>query len=231
MSDTHFLVHVNLPLILSRPGGRFQREVHVFIVFMPSIQTSRRRLPREIREAQICAAALSIFRDYGYEGGSIARIAKKSGLAEGTLYKFYESKKEILEVCICNWYEGVLKEYESDLNHIEKPEQKLRYAISHNIHCLCEDPVISNLYLELRRDQHFKSSLLIEYNKKYIGILRSIIRSLRQGTLGSGISISAITRVIYSCAELGTESHRINNTPLNQDQLTEEILKVTKKLL
>ena len=184
-----------------------------------------------VREAQICTAALSIFRDHGYEGGSIAKIAKESGLAEGALYKFYGSKKEILEAAICQWYDGVLKEYDIELAGIEKNEEKLRYAISHNIRCRCEDPVISNLYLELRRDPYFKGSRLVEYNRKYIGILRSIIRTLRPRNSASDISISAITRVIYSCTELGTEQYRVNQLPLNQEQLTEEILKIAKRLL
>ena len=196
-----------------------------------SVRPKTQRLPREVREAQICAAALSVFREYGYEGGSISRIAKKSELAEGALYKFFGSKKEILEAVICNWYDSTLADYEVKLNTISNTEQKLRYAIRHNVHCRCEDPAISNLYLELRRDQCFKSSRLVDYNKKYIGILREIIRSIRSKSQDSDISISAVTRVIFSYAELGTEQYRINQVPLNQEQLTEEILKIAKRLI
>lgn len=189
------------------------------------------RLPREIRHAQICAAAVSIFRDDGYEGGSISKIAKKAGLSEGALYKFFCSKKEILEAVICRWYDGVLTEYKITLNRIDNSESRLRYAIRHNIQCSCEDPMLSNLYLELRRDQNFKSSRLIEYNKQYIGILRNIIRSIKSERSNSDIPISVITSVIYSYAELGTEQYRINHTPLNQEKLTEEIFKVAKRLI
>lgn len=174
---------------------------------------------------------MQAFREHGYEGASISRIATLAGLADGALYRFYGSKREILESVICRWYEGVLKSYEDVLKRINDPEQKLRYAIRHNINCLCEDANLASLYYELRRDRDFKDSKLIEYNRKYIGILLKIIKEMRGGYTTSDVKIATISRILYAATEIGTERFRIHREPLDQEGLTTEILKVAKRLI
>ncbi len=191
----------------------------------------RRRLPRAAREEQITAAALQVFREHGYDGASISQIAALAGLADGALYKFYGSKKEILESALCRWYEGVLEDYEVVLRAINDPGLRLRYAIRHNIHCICEDASISSLYYELRRDRGFKGSRLVEYNKKYISILLRILKELRGRHDTSDVKITTISRVIYASIEMGTESFRIHQEALDQEALTNEILKVARRLI
>lgn len=191
----------------------------------------RRRLPRATRENQINEAALRSFREHGYHGASISQIASLAGMADGALYKFYGSKKEILESVVCRWYQGVLESYEAALKVIEDPELKLRFAIRHNIHCLCEEVNIASLYYELRRDREFKSSKLIKYNRRYIGILLKILRELRGATVESKIKIATITKILYAAIEVGTESFRVHQEPLDQEALTDEILKVVQRLI
>lgn len=191
----------------------------------------RRRLPRTIREDQINVAALQAFREHGYHGASISQIAALAGLADGALYRFYGSKKEILESVLCRWYEGVLESYEVNLKSIDQSEEQLRYAIRHNIHCLCEDPNIASLYYELRRDRDFKSSVLIDYNKKYISILIKILKKLRGNRRESDVRITTISKILYAAIEIGTERFRIHQEPLDQEALTNEILKVARRLI
>lgn len=196
------------------------------------IKPPRRRLPRSTREAQIKAAALAVFREHGYQGASISQIAALAGLADGALYRYYASKKEILESVICQWYEGILENYQERLDEITVADQRLEYAIRHNISCHCEDPNIANLYYELRRDRDFKSSRLIEYNRRYIGILLGIIKSIRgSGGKADAIKMVTICRVLYSSIETATERFRIHQEPLDQEALTGEIFKVAKKLI
>lgn len=191
----------------------------------------RRRLPRATREDHINAAALYVFRKHGYHNASISEIASLAGLADGALYRFYGSKKEILESVICRWYKGTLENYEIALKEIKDPELRLKYAIRHNIRCLCEDSNIASLYYELRRDRDFTSSKLIEYNKKYIGILLRILREVR-GTQGEmNIKITTISKILYAAIEVGTERFRIHKDPLDQEALTNEIYRVAQRLI
>lgn len=196
-------------------------------------QKRNQRLPKAVREQQIQAAALKVFREKGYHAGSISEIAKEAGLAEGALYKFYRSKKEILEAVICAWYEITLREYEINYAEILNPYERLRYAIAHNLRCLCQDVAIANLYLELRRDNYFRSSRLVDYNKKYIGLMKSAIQEIQQSNRGitHGTRPSLVVEMIYSMVETKSELYRMGERKIDEEDVVNQIYELALKVI
>jgi len=51
------------------------------------------------KEKKIIAAAINIFSEKGFSGSSTSEIAKKAGVAEGTIFRYFKTKKDILR-CI-----------------------------------------------------------------------------------------------------------------------------------
>jgi AcrR family transcriptional regulator len=53
---------------------------------------------KELTEKQrrVLEAAIDVFAEKGFAGASTAEIAKKAGVAEGTIFKTYKTKKELL---------------------------------------------------------------------------------------------------------------------------------------
>ena len=191
------------------------------------------RLPKEIRMRQIEKAALTIFRSKGYKDGSTSEIAREAGVAEGLIFKYYETKVKILEAVICTWYDGVLRNYKCELEKIENPEDKLRYAIENNLRCMCDDVNIANLYLELRRDRYFRSSKLIAYNKKYVGAMVEIIEVLqsKKDEDGRRIRPTLVSQMIYSMIEARSESHRFGEKELDFEKAVNEIYELSLKVI
>ncbi|WP_028603509.1 TetR/AcrR family transcriptional regulator [Ottowia thiooxydans] len=200
---------------------------------VPARQKRNQRLPKLVREQQIQAAALKVFRQKGYHAGSISEIAKEAGLAEGALYKFYRSKKEILEAVICVWYEITLREYEENYAKIASPYDRLKFSVAHNIRCMCEDVAITNLYLELRRDNYFRSSRLIDYNKKYIEKIKSTIREIQENNRGitHGTRPSLVVQMIYSMGEAKSELYRLGERDINEEEVVKEIYELALKVI
>lgn len=196
-------------------------------------QKRNQRLPKAVREQQIQAAALKVFREKGYHAGSISEIAKEAGLAEGALYKFYRSKKEILEAVICAWYEITLREYEIHYAEISNPYERLRYAIAHNLRCLCQDIAIANLYLELRRDHYFRSSRLVDFNKKYIGLMKSSIQEIQENNRGitHGTRPSLVVEMIYSMVETKSELYRMGERGISEEDVVSQIYELALKVI
>lgn len=54
------------------------------------------QLQREQVKDKILEISIQIFRDKGYENATIDEITKTVGIAKGTFYNFYNTKKEIL---------------------------------------------------------------------------------------------------------------------------------------
>ncbi len=57
---------------------------------------SRRRLAPEARRGQISAAAMDLFARQGFARTTTRQIARKAGIAEGTIYRYYRTKHDIL---------------------------------------------------------------------------------------------------------------------------------------
>ncbi|MEI7831893.1 MAG: helix-turn-helix domain-containing protein [bacterium] len=56
----------------------------------------RKRVPAEERRSAILAAAIPVFAANGYERATTREIARAAGVAEGTLYRHFAGKRELL---------------------------------------------------------------------------------------------------------------------------------------
>jgi len=57
---------------------------------------------------KILEAAEQCFSEFGYSEASVAEIVRRSGLAQGTFYNYFDSKKEIFTALIRSIYQGML---------------------------------------------------------------------------------------------------------------------------
>ena len=63
---------------------------------MPDTQRPRaKRLPAEERRQQILDAAIDVFARLGYHGGGTADIAAAAEIGEPTIYRYFESKRDL----------------------------------------------------------------------------------------------------------------------------------------
>lgn len=94
------------------------------------MEKQKNRLSKEARKKQILDSALSLFVDKGYKGTTTLEIARSAGISEVTLFRNFDSKKDI-------FMEGVvpvlLETLEENLaiGDNELPEQALeRFLVS-----------------------------------------------------------------------------------------------------
>lgn len=68
---------------------------------MPSRQERKKNISKQ-RKQQILNAALKVFSEKGFAGATTAEIARTAGISEGTIYKYFGSKRELLMSLIDN---------------------------------------------------------------------------------------------------------------------------------
>ena len=60
------------------------------------VATRARRTESEpVRRAQLLKAARKVFRAKGYDGASVSEIVREAGVAQGTFYLYFPSKKDV----------------------------------------------------------------------------------------------------------------------------------------
>ncbi|MCI5096895.1 MAG: TetR family transcriptional regulator [Rhodobacteraceae bacterium] len=70
--------------------------------------TKRQKL--EEKETRILAAARDVFVEFGFEKGRMAEIAKRAGVAEGTVYLYYQTKKDLVRAVLEQYWARLTRE-------------------------------------------------------------------------------------------------------------------------
>ncbi|MEJ2884475.1 TetR/AcrR family transcriptional regulator [Pedobacter sp. GR22-6] len=84
--------------------------------------------PEKIKES-ISRAAKELFRKYGYHKTSVNEIAKKARIAKATIYKYFESKEQILDAILMNYLDLNLHEILKNQGQFADEEEHLKALV------------------------------------------------------------------------------------------------------
>jgi len=183
------------------------------------------RLGREQRVAEILHAARDVFCEKGYEAAAVAEIAARLGIVEGTIYKYFESKRELLLKVLEHWYEEMFGDYERDLAGVAGARQRLRLLIWRHLRTVREFPLLCRLmFREVRAEQDYHGSVLYARNRRYTQFLVDVLKEgVEAGEFRSDIPPSLLRDMVYG----GIEHHAWNficgRGDLDVDRIAEQI--------
>lgn len=69
----------------------------------------------EEKQENVMRAAINEFLKHGFEKGNIGDIAKKAGVAKGSMYQYFENKRELFLYCTKWSIDTVMKKYQKFL--------------------------------------------------------------------------------------------------------------------
>jgi AcrR family transcriptional regulator len=55
---------------------------------------------KEARPAEILAAALTVFTEQGFAAAKLEEVAKRAGIAKGTLYRYFDTKEDLFRAVV-----------------------------------------------------------------------------------------------------------------------------------
>src|ERR1051325_4264885 len=188
---------------------------------MPAEVRTKKDVVAEFRTSGILEAARKVFADKGFHEATVEDIAEAAGVAKGTVYLYYESKRDVyfaaLKFGIAEMYSFVLQE----LKKVSTPEEKLKALIAAKLaYCDENRDFFKIYYSELGNipsthlggiDDEFKAlyqeqARLIEAILKE-GARKKVIRNLR--TEQTAFAISDIIRGVVTHRILGWSKSKI----------------------
>jgi TetR/AcrR family transcriptional regulator, cholesterol catabolism regulator len=145
----------------------------------------------------ILESAAQVFCQKGYNGASMADIAKVVGLQKATLYHHFGSKQEILAELLDRAMEIVTENMTQVLLLDCRPDEKIKLAMRAYLQVLCEQPDLSSvLLLEYRSLEKELYKRHIVNRDKFEKLWRDLIREgVDSGTLRSE-SVSMTVRAM-----------------------------------
>lgn len=190
-----------------------------------SVRRSFERLPRERRIGDIAEAAQAAFTECGYENASMSAIAERAGVVEGTIYKYFENKRELLNQVLASWYQGLLADQAERLPGIAGTRNRLRYVIWHHFNTIEKNPALCRLFfVEVRTASEYRESPLRQLNRGYTGFAMQVLREgIDAGELRPDIPLRLARDVIYGAIEHHTWDYVCGRGELPVDSLTDSL--------
>src|SRR5215210_2914895 len=88
------------------------------------------------KRERILRAAVDVFADHGYFNAKVAQIAKAAGVADGTIYLYFDGKEDLLITIFREHTRNYLHSLEQRLANINRAEERLRIAVKHHLETL-----------------------------------------------------------------------------------------------
>lgn len=171
----------------------------------PGMEANRKlgRRPREERTQDICAAARVAFAQSGYEGAIMADIASAAGIAEGTVYKMFASKRELLYTVMADWYGSFTRDLVRQLAACEGPAQKLRHLVWHHLSIIEADPALCRVFFrEVRVLDDYRGSPVFELNREYTAhVTRVLEEGVERGVFRDDLPLPLLRDTVFGGLE------------------------------
>ncbi len=167
------------------------------------VRPRRERRPRDERVAQIMRAARGVFCEKGFADASTAEIAARAGVVEGTLYRYFPSKRALLIRVVEDFYERILADYERQLQGVRGTWNRLRFLIWKHLSIIHGDPAMCRLIMhELRPSPEYRQSSVFNLNRRYTRRTLAVIQEgIEQGELAARLPLRTVRDLIFGCAE------------------------------
>lgn len=169
----------------------------------PSTRRQVFRLSRERRVADIMNAAREVFREKGYEDAPLSEIAERANVVEGSIYRYFDNKRDLLVKVIEDWYEGMLADYDQQLSGIAGTRNRLRYMIWRHLATIHDDPALCNLMFQyLRTGKDYSETAVHDLNREYTRRTLDIVKEgIAAGELRPDVPLRLVRDMIYGCVE------------------------------
>ena len=186
---------------------------------------SSRANTRESRTAEILQSARALFTNKGYESTSMAEIAASVGVVEGTVYKYFESKRELLLAVLAHWYEGMFGDYAEDLRGIHGTRARLQFLIWRHLRTLRDNPDFCRLtFNEFRVEKDYHGSTLQGFNRRYTELLVQVLQEgIDSGEIRADLPASLLRDMIYGGIEHHAWPYLCGHGSLDIDTIAEQI--------
>ena len=169
---------------------------------MPAISAER----MQDRYDAILDAAKRAFAEKGYEGASIADIARIAQISDGLAYRYFRNKRDLLFAVLQRFYERILVDLETQVFRHDRFRDRLEALIKRHIQVFVSDTDLCRLFIaEVRVASDYEGSPIQELNRRYTSVLIRIVKeAVKTGDVKPHVNGRGQLKVAQTGRELTT---------------------------
>jgi TetR/AcrR family fatty acid metabolism transcriptional regulator len=163
---------------------------------------SKKAIKREI----IIQAAIEVFSKKGFKPASISEIARKAGVADGTIYHYFRNKEDLFFSIPIEKTNEFRSQLELHLEGISGAFNKIRKFVWYFLYFFKTNPEYGRiLMLEMRVSRSFVKTKTYGFLKQSVGMVMDIIaEGQKEGVIRLDTDVYILRNVI-----LGTLEHMV----------------------
>lgn len=190
---------------------------------------SARAERRQQREGEILDAACAVFLDKGFERASVGEIAARVGVVEGNVFRYFPTKRELLNAVLRRMYEPLIADVGAGFARTAGLRARLRFIVWRHIRVYSETPGLARLVLhEVRTAPDYPSSVLHELQLRYTGFLKQTLEQAQtDGELATGVDFEMARSMVYGGLEHLLWPMLYSRRPVDVDGLSDRFTEVT----
>ena len=150
------------------------------------------------REAILDAAVVEIARR-GYYQTTVAMIAKRAGVADGTIYLYFGNKEEILFSLFDRAMDRFITQGKGELEAMGTAEDKLKHIIDLHLSLVGQDRDLAIItQVELRHSIHFMDQFSRTKVADYLAVLAGVIsQGQREGVFRGEMDPAFAAKAVF----------------------------------
>jgi TetR/AcrR family transcriptional regulator, fatty acid metabolism regulator protein len=158
---------------------------------------------REARRRTILQAAIEVFAQQGFAAARTRDIAARAGIAEGTIYLYFESKDELLLTAFRETVDEFSRWVRALLDDPRPFRERLRHFIESQFVRIEEDPSLATVLLfESRQSTKFYEGSVREVLRAYAHAVEDLLRSgVQRGELRPDLDLHLARRMLIGSLE------------------------------
>lgn len=126
---------------------------------------------------RILDAAVEVIAERGYFKSPVSEIAKRAGVADGTVYLYFKSKDDVLRTAIDRRFELFYQQIADAFVTIEGPREQLEYIAQVHLESYQVNRSMAVLLqTEMRQSAKFIAEFSHRHLARYIQMVREVVR-------------------------------------------------------
>ncbi|WP_347862622.1 TetR/AcrR family transcriptional regulator [Salimicrobium sp. PL1-032A] len=148
---------------------------------------------------QIIDAAVEVIAENGYHSSQVSKIAKRAGVADGTIYLYFKNKEDILVSLFQEKMGQFIEKIQNATTARQTPSEKLHTLIETHFEQLSKDYHLAVVtQLELRQSNKELRMKINSVLKKYLDVIDDIVEEgIRKEVFRENINRKLVRQMIF----------------------------------
>ncbi|MDB5972538.1 MAG: transcriptional regulator, TetR family [Hydrocarboniphaga sp.] len=160
------------------------------------------RRSADARVGEIKAEARKELAEKGYQAFQPAEVARRCGVSEATVYRYFPTKRDLVSRIAEDWYTGLVAH-----GPVVDPQAdiytRLRQVLYDTFMVVHRDPALTRfILLELRPDPNYPNTAIYQLNRRFTARVASVVEdAIKAGIFRTDISPKLVRNMIFGCME------------------------------